>query len=113
VCGSDPRIGIPSDVETDADRWLADHPKVAVTFPNRPSGDWRLEEGYGWIFKAWFRTWAESRAAMKAISEAGWQPNFWGRKIRVSVRDGYDGQKLAEFVLDRWPHVRRIQLRCD
>jgi len=36
-----------------------------------------------------------------------------GRKIRVSVNDGHDGQRFAEFVIERWPDLRRIQLRYD
>ena len=98
---------------TDGDRWLGEHPKVTVFFPDRPEADWRTVTGYGWIAKFWFRSWAESRAAKAAMRDAGWEPKFWGRKIRVAIRDGHDGQRLAEFVLARWPDVRRIQLRCD
>lgn len=58
-------------MKMDADRWLDEHPKVAVTLPDRPDGDWRDEEGYGWIFKVWFRTWDQSKAARNAIREAG------------------------------------------
>jgi hypothetical protein len=100
-------------MKADSDRWLIEHSKVSVTLPDRPAGDWRDEPGYGWILKVWFRTWRQSRAASDAIRDAGWDAKFWGRKLRVTVSDGYDGQKLGEFILDRWPDVRGIQLRCD
>src|SRR5947207_9950669 len=100
-------------MNTEADRWLIERPKVSVTLPDRPDGDWREEQGYGWIVKVWFRTWGQSKAARDAIQEAGWEPKFWGRKIRVEVSDGYEGQRLTQFVLDRWPNVSLIQLRCD
>jgi hypothetical protein len=100
-------------VDSDADGWLREHPKVEVTLPGRPEGDWRDEEGYGWIAKVWFRTWGDARRAKAAIRSEGWTPGSLGRKIRVGVRDGRDGQRLAEFVLERWPDLRRIQLRCD
>jgi hypothetical protein len=98
----------------DADRWQSEHPNVKIVLADRPSAeeDWRAQEGWGWIFKVWFRTWGESRDAMKEIRAQGWEPSFWGRKIRVTVPDGYDGQKLADFVLGRWPDAR-IQLRND
>ncbi len=98
----------------DAHRWLNQHANVTVVFPDRPApgSDWRAEEGYGWIFKAWFRTWGESRQAMEAIRAEGWEPKFWGRKIRVPIDDGFDGYRLADLVIARWPEVR-IQLRCD
>jgi hypothetical protein len=49
------------------------------------------------------------------IVAEGWEPEskIWGRKVRVGVKDGHDGQRLAEFVLARWPEVRKIQLRND
>lgn len=100
-------------MQSEGDRWLREHPTVDVFLPDRPEGDWRTEEGWGWIAKIWFRTWRDSRAAMKAIREAGWEPKLWGRKVRVDIRDGYDGQRLAELVLERWPDVRKIELRCD
>jgi hypothetical protein len=34
-------------------------------------------------------------------------------KLRMTVTDGYDGERLTEFVLGRYPSARRIQLRCD
>jgi hypothetical protein len=100
-------------VDDDADRWLREHPIVEVTTPGRPAGDWRDEAGYGWIAKFWFRTLRDARAAKAAIGREGWTPGSLGRKIRVGVDDGRDGQRLAEFVLERWPDVRRVQLRCD
>jgi hypothetical protein len=101
-------------VDSDPDRWLREHPTVEVTLPDHPEGDWRAATGWGWIAKFWFRTWAASRAAKLGIAEAGWEPKFSGRKIRVGVSDGYDAQRLAQLVLDRWPDdVRQIQLRCD
>jgi hypothetical protein len=68
----------------------------------------------GWIFKAWFRTRDESRQAWETIKAEGWEvePKFWGRKVRVGVSDGQDGQRLADFAMARWPEVR-IQLRND
>ena len=107
------RDGMLYGMDTDPDRWLSDHPKVDVFFPDRPEGDWRAEAGYGWIAKVWFDTWTESREAKGTIRDEGWELECWGRKIRVGVRDGYDAQRLAEFVLERWPGVSRIQLRCD
>jgi hypothetical protein len=64
---------------------------VAGTAPERhgrASGrgtDWRDQEGWGWIFKAWFRTRAESRQAWEAIKAEGWEiePKSWARKVRV------------------------------
>ena len=100
-------------MDSQADGWLREHPEVEVTLPGRPEGDWRDEEGYGWIAKVWFRTWGDARTAKAAISGEGWTPESLGRKIRVGIRDGRDGQRLAEFVLERWPDLRRIQLRCD
>jgi hypothetical protein len=100
-------------VDSDGDRWLGDHPQVEVTLPDRPKGDWRDEEGYGWIAKFWFRSWSEARTAKTAIGSEGWEAGSLGRKIRVGVSDGHDGQRLVEFVLERWPDVRQIQLRCD
>ncbi len=49
---------------------------------------------------------------MDAIASAGWTPKFWGRKIRVGVKDGHDGDRLIALVTERWPDVR-IQLRND
>ena len=100
-------------MEKDADRWLREHPSVEVTLPDRPEGDWRDQTGYGWIAKFWFRSLRDARTAKTEIDREGWMPGSFGRKIRVSVTDGRDGQKLVEFVLERWPDVRRIQLRCD
>ncbi len=100
-------------MDNDGDRWLGDHSQVEVTLPDRPKGDWRAEEGYGWIAKFWFRSWGEARTAKTAISSEGWKAGSLGRKIRIGVSDGHDGQRLVEFVLERWPDVRRIQLRCD
>jgi hypothetical protein len=100
-------------VDSDADSWLREHPKVEVTLPDRPNGDWRDQTGYGWIAKVWFRTLGEARTAKAAIRSEGWAPGSLGRKVRVGVNDGRDGQRLVEFVLERWPDVRRIQLRCD
>ena len=100
-------------VVDDAERWYREHPKVSVILPDQPQGDWRAEEGYGWIAKIWFRTWADSRAAVSFIRDEGWEPRFWGRKVRVGIKDGFDGQRLAETVLERWPDLRKIQLRCD
>lgn len=87
-------------MDSQADGWLREHPKVEVTLPGRPEGDWRDEEGYGWIAKVWFRTWGDARTAKAAISSEGWTPGSLGRKIRVGIRDGRDGQRLAEFVLN-------------
>jgi hypothetical protein len=103
----------PSRVDSEGDRWLRDHPEVEVTLPGRPEGDWRAEEGYGWIAKVWFRTWRDARTAKAAIRSEGWTAGSLGRKVRVGVTDGRDGQRLAEFVLERWSDLRRIQLRCD
>jgi hypothetical protein len=100
-------------VNDDANRWLREHPTVEVTTPGRPKGDWRDEDGYGWIAKFWFRTRKDARAAKADIERGGWTPGSAGRKIRVGVSDGRDGQRLTEFVLEHWPNVRRIQLRCD
>ena len=100
-------------MESNGDRWLREHPQVEVTLPDRPEGDWRDATGYGWIFKVWFRTRGDARTAKAAIRGEGWSPGSLGRKIRVGVSDGRDGQRLVEFVLERWPDVRRIQLRCD
>src|SRR5215210_674034 len=100
-------------MDGDGDGWLREHPKVEVFFPDRPQGDWRAETGYGWIAKVWFRSWNEARTAKAAIRSEGWLPGSLGRKIRVGVSDGRDAQRLANFVLERWPNVRRIQLRCD
>jgi len=97
----------------DLTEWLHRHPRVSVVLPDEPEDDWRGEPGYGWIFKAWFGGWRQAWAARGLMREAGWDAKYWGRKIRVHVSDGYDGEKLAEFVLDRSPSVRRIQLRCD
>jgi len=100
--------------DLDADRWVDQHPNVTVVLPDRPppGTDWRAQHGYGWILKAWFPTWRESRRAGQALRAEGRAPKFWGRKLRVPVTDGYDGQRLAESVIVRWPGVR-IQLRCD
>ena len=88
--------------------------RVDIILVDRPESgaDWRAEQGWGWIFKAWFRSWGEARVAMHAIAAAGWAPKFWGRKIRVGVKDGYDGERLVAFVSERWPRAR-IQLRND
>jgi hypothetical protein len=100
-------------VDSDPDQWLRQHPNVAVVLRERPEGDWRAQAGWGWIAKIRFRSWRDSRAASDAISEQGWKVTRWGRKVRVGIEDGYDGQKLADFVLARWPEVPKIQLRCD
>lgn len=100
-------------MDDDAGRWLRERPTVEVTTPGRPEGDWRDEVGYGWIAEFWFRTWKDARAAKAEIEREGWTPGSLGRKVRVGVSDGRDGQKVVEFVLERWPNVRRIQLRCD
>jgi hypothetical protein len=112
VFGNDARPGILCEVD-EGDRWLREHPKVEITLPDQPRGDWRVEEGYGWIAKIWFLTWREAVAAKTAIEAEGWEAKFWGRKIRIHVNDGFDAQRLADVVLDRWPDVRQIQLRCD
>jgi hypothetical protein len=98
----------------DADRWQDEHPNVTVVLAERPppAADWRAQAGHGWIVKVWFRTWSESREALRAIRAEGWKPKFWGRKLRAAVTDGYDGQRLADFVLASWPDAR-IQLRKD
>ncbi len=98
----------------ESDQWQHEHPNVTVILADRPAptDDWRAQQGHGWIFKVWLRTWGESREAMASIAGEGWKPKFWGRKIRVVVEDGYDGQRLADFVIARWPHAR-IQLRND
>jgi hypothetical protein len=97
-----------------ADVWQQENPNVMVVLADEPAPgtDWRAQEGWGWIFKAWFRTWGEARQARAAIRAEGWEPEFWGRKLRVGVADGHDGQRLADFVIARWPNVR-IQLRND
>ena len=59
-------------MDSQADGWLREHPKVEVTLPGRPEGDWRDEEGYGWIAKVWFRTWGDARTAKAAIGSEGW-----------------------------------------
>jgi len=101
----------------EADPWQEQHPNVIVVLAKEPASgtDWRDQQGWGWIFKAWFRTLGESRQAWEAIRAEGWQPEskIWGRKVRVGVEDGHDGQRLSEFVLARWPEVRKIQLRND
>jgi hypothetical protein len=100
----------------EADPWQEQHPNVMVMLADEPAPgtDWRDQEGWGWIFKAWFRTRAELRQAWEAIKAEGWEiePKSWRRKVRVGVSDGRDGQRLAEFVIARWPEVR-IQLRND
>jgi len=97
----------------EAERWLDEHPTVHVFLADKPESDWRREDsGYGWIFKAWFRSWTESRRAVEAIRDAGFDPKFWGRKVRVLVTDGYEGQKVANIVLERWPNAK-IQIRND
>jgi hypothetical protein len=98
----------------EADRWQEQHPNVMVVLADKPVGDWRDQEGWGWIFKAWFRSRAESRRAREAIEVEGWEIDAWSwrRKVRVEVNDGHDGQRLADFVLARWPDAR-IQLRND
>ena len=100
----------------EADRWQEQHPNVMVVLADEPAAgsDWRDQDGWGWIFKVWFRTRGESRQAWEAIRAEGWEPEpkVWGRKVRVGVSDGHDGQRLADFVLARWPEVR-IQLRND
>jgi hypothetical protein len=100
----------------EADPWQEEHPNVTVMLAKEPAPrtDWRNQEGWGWIFKAWFPTLRESRQAWEAIRAEGWKPEskLWGRKVRVGVSDGHDGQKLADFVMARWPNVR-IQLRND
>lgn len=90
-------------MQDEAEEWLRAHPKVSVMLPARPEGDWRTEQGYGWIAKLWFRTWGDSRAAITVLRAAGWEPTIRGRKVRVYVTDGFDGQRLAELVLQRWP----------
>lgn len=97
-------------MDVDPDRWLDEHPAVRVSFPDIPAGDWRTETGYGWIAKAWFRTRADARAAKAAVRAEGWE---WdklsiGRKVRVAVRDGFEAQRFADFVLAQWPDVSRI-----
>jgi hypothetical protein len=62
---------------------------------------------------AFVSTWGQSWAAREAVGDAGWDARYWGRKPRVTVTDGYDGEKPTEFVLGRYPSARRIQLRCD
>jgi hypothetical protein len=41
----------------DTGRWQEQHPNVTVVFADEPVAgiDWRDQEGWGWIFKAWFR----------------------------------------------------------
>ena len=87
---------------------------MKTVWPDRPPAgtDWRSVEGYGWIFKAWFRTWGESRKAIVAIRAAGFEPKFWGRKVRVPVADGFEGARLVDVFLETWPRPR-IQLRND
>lgn len=96
--------------------WLRAHSNanVKVVMADHPAAgtDWQAQDGWGWIFKAWFHSWRESRQAEEAIRTEGWDPKFWGRKLRVHPADGYDGQRLVEFVLARWPKAR-IQLRND
>jgi hypothetical protein len=89
---------------------------VTITFPDRPQPgeDWRAMEGYGWIFKAWFSDSVAARTARSAIQSEGWMPERrrWGRKVRVPVRDGFDGERLVRFVASKWPETR-MQLRSD
>ena len=71
-----------------ADGWLREHPKVEVTLPGRPEGDWRDEEGYGWIAKIWFHTWGDAQKAKAAISSEGWTPgSLGGKSASASVTD--------------------------
>ena len=53
----------------EADPWQAQHPNVMVVLADEPASgtDWRDQEGWGWIFKAWFRTRAESRQAWEGF----------------------------------------------
>jgi hypothetical protein len=79
-------------------------------------GGWDPDEpGYGWIFKAWFRDRSTARMAAAEISSAGWEASLsaWGRKVRVRVEDGHEGMRLEQFVRERWPDVREIQIRND
>jgi hypothetical protein len=76
----------------EADPWQEKHPNVMVVLAGEPAPgtDWRDQEGWGWIFKAWFRTRAESRQAWEAIKAEGWEiePKSWGRKVRVGSMTG-------------------------
>jgi hypothetical protein len=96
--------------------WSKEYPnaQTSVGLADSPSvgEDWRTQTGWGWIFKVWFRTWRQSWQALQALRAEGWEPSFWGRKLRVSIEDGYEGQRLIDFVLARWPDAR-IQLRND
>ena len=79
-------------------------------------GGWDPDEpGYGWIFKAWFRDRTTARAAAEQITDAGWKASLssWGRKVRVPVADGHEGMRVEQFVRERWPDVREIQIRND
>jgi hypothetical protein len=73
----------------EADPWQEQHPNVMVMLADAPAPgtDWRDQEGWGWIFKAWFRTRAESRQAWEAINAEGWEiePKSWGAQ---SARGG-------------------------
>src|SRR4051812_24684536 len=83
----------------EADPWQEQHSNVMVVLAREPApgSDWRDQEGWGWIFKAWFRSRAEWRQAREAIEAEGWEIDAWswGRKVRVEVNDGHEGQRLA------------------
>jgi hypothetical protein len=95
-------------------RDLGENVTITMADYPAPGTDWRAAEGFGWIFKAWFRNPSEAREAREAIAAAGWKPERlrWGRKVRAPVEDGYEGEALVRFVTSRWPHTR-IQLRND
>jgi hypothetical protein len=79
-------------------------------------GGWDPDEpGHGWIFKAWFVDRPTARAAAVQINAAGWNASLsaWGRKVRVPVSDGREGMRVEQFVRERWPDVREIQIRND
>jgi hypothetical protein len=98
-------------VGVERDRWLQEHPKVEVTLPGRPEGDWRAETGYGWIAKVWFRTLGDARAAKAAIRTEGWTPGSLGRKVRVGIND-VTARSWRSSCLNGG-RISGIQLRCD
>ena len=96
------------------EKWRAQGANVKVALADWPKDgeDWRTLPGYGWIFKVWFRRRADARVAAGVIGEELYEPRRFGRKIRVAIKDGHDGQRLADLLLARWPDAR-IQIRND
>jgi hypothetical protein len=85
---------------------------VEVILAERPEADWRRIDGFGWIVKAWLHDRGEARDARALVEASGWSASRWGRKVRVRVRDGFDGERVVLLIADRWPRSR-IQLQND